>query len=185
MFQRERSLAMEDKDRLEGFGQHGERLRVESEVFGHAPGYASVGLRAVYAFRGACMHPYASGDAYMPVLRFGLFPAFRGGLHACMHCMHHSLIEDSGKGRKPLILMHTMHTRERNYVFSFIYKGFRAFSGLFLYASPDAYRCIHRGENNTLRYDFGGRALQYRKAGEPTPILQGIVRRNERNPAHG
>ena len=32
---------MEDKDRLEGFGQHGERLRVESEVFGHAPGHAS------------------------------------------------------------------------------------------------------------------------------------------------
>jgi len=27
--------------------------------------------------------------------------------------------------------MHTMHTRERNFVFSFIYKGFRAFSGLF------------------------------------------------------
>ena len=69
---------MEDKDRLEGFGQHGERLRVESEVFGHAPGYASVGLRAVYAFRGACMHPYASGDAYVFVLSFGLFPTFRG-----------------------------------------------------------------------------------------------------------
>ena len=106
-------------------------------------GMRPIGLRAVYAFRGACMHPYASGDAYMPVLRFGLFPAFRGGLHACMHCMHHSLIGDSGKGRKPLILMHTMHTRERNSVLSFIYKGFRAFSKLFLYASPDAYKCIH------------------------------------------
>ena len=33
------------------------------------------------------------------------------GPEACMHCMHQSLIEDSGKGRKPLILMHTMHTR--------------------------------------------------------------------------
>ena len=39
--------------------------------------------------------------------------------------------------------MHTMHTRERNSVFPFIYKGFRAFSKPFLYASPDAYRCIH------------------------------------------
>ena len=35
-------------------------------------------MRAAYAFRGACMHPYASGDAYVSVLRFGLFPAFRG-----------------------------------------------------------------------------------------------------------
>ena len=51
----------------------------------------------LYAFRFACMHPYASGDAYIFSFRFGLVPAFRGGLHACMHCMHHSLIGDSGK----------------------------------------------------------------------------------------
>ena len=69
------------------------------------------------------------------------------GPGACMHCMHHSLIEDSRKGKKPLILMHTMHTRERNFIFSFIYKGFRAFSGLFLYASRDAYKCIHANRN--------------------------------------
>ena len=97
----------------------------------------------LYAFRPGCMHPYASGDAYIFSFRFGLVPTFRGGLRTCMHCMHHSLIEDSRKGKKPLILMHTMHTRERNSVFSFIYKGFRAFSKPFLYASPDAYRCIH------------------------------------------
>ena len=126
-----------------GFGQHGKRLRVEYEVFGHAPGHASDRGGAVYACRPACMHPYASGDAYIFSFRFGLVPTFRGGLRTCMHCMHHSLIEDSRKGKKPLILMHTMHTRERNFIFSFIYKGFRAFSGLFLYASPDAYRCIH------------------------------------------
>ena len=45
-----------------------------------------------------------------------------------------------------------MHTRERNSVLSFIYKGFRAFSGLFLYASPDAYKCIH-----AYRTGLGGR----------------------------
>ena len=112
---------MEDKDRLEGFGQHGERLRVESEVFGHAPGYASVGLRAVYAFRPGCMHPYASGDAYTPVLRFGLFPAFRGGLHACMHCMHHSLIGDSGKRKEtPYIDAYNAYKRKELYFFLYL-----------------------------------------------------------------
>ena len=35
-------------------------------------------MRAAYAFRGACMHPYASGDAYIFSFRFGLFPTFRG-----------------------------------------------------------------------------------------------------------
>lgn len=34
--------------------------------------------RGAYAFRGACMHPYASGDAYIFSFRFGLFPTFRG-----------------------------------------------------------------------------------------------------------
>ena len=34
--------------------------------------------RAVYAFRPACMHPYASGDAYIFSFRFGLVPTFRG-----------------------------------------------------------------------------------------------------------
>ena len=33
---------------------------------------------AVYAFRPACMHPYASGDAYIFSSRFGLVPTFRG-----------------------------------------------------------------------------------------------------------
>ena len=32
----------------------------------------------LYAFRPGCMHPYASGDAYIFSFRFGLFPAFRG-----------------------------------------------------------------------------------------------------------
>ena len=50
--------------------------------------------------------------------------------------------------------MHTMHTRERNFIFSFIYKGFRAFSGLFLYASPDAYRCIHAYKTGRGLYDI-------------------------------
>ena len=46
----------------------------------HAPGYASPCVRswAVYAFRPACMHPYASGDAYVFSFRFGLVPTFRG-----------------------------------------------------------------------------------------------------------
>ena len=35
-------------------------------------------MRAVYAFRPACMHPYASGDAYIFPFRFGLVPTFRG-----------------------------------------------------------------------------------------------------------
>ena len=35
-------------------------------------------MRAVYAFRFACMHPYASGDAYVFSFRFGLVPTFRG-----------------------------------------------------------------------------------------------------------
>lgn len=47
--------------------------------------------------------------------------------------------------------MHTMHTRERNFIFSFIYKGFRAFSGLFCMhpeMHTDAYmhtNCLHHG----------------------------------------
>ena len=35
-------------------------------------------MRAVYAFRPGCMHPYASGDAYIFSFRFGLVPTFRG-----------------------------------------------------------------------------------------------------------
>lgn len=86
------------------------------------------------------MHP-GMHTSFLPVSAW--FQRSGDGPGTCMHCMHHSLIEDSRKGKKPLILMHTMHTREKNSVFSFIYKGFRAFSKPFLYASPDAYRCIH------------------------------------------
>ena len=89
------------------------------------------------------MHPYASGDAYIFSFRFGLVPTFRGGLRTCMHCMHHSLIGDSGKRKEtPYIDAYNAYKR-KEFFFSFIYKGFRAFSRLFLYASPDAYRCIH------------------------------------------
>ena len=45
-------------------------------------------MRAVYAFRPACIDPYASGDAYVFLPRFGLVPTFRGWSGACMHCMH-------------------------------------------------------------------------------------------------
>ena len=109
----------------------------------------------LYAFRPACMHPYASGDAYVFSFRFGLVPTFRGwsgGVYALYASFPYRGFEK--KGGKPLILMHTMHTRERNFIFSFIYKGFRAFSGLFLYASRDAYRCIHA-------YKTAGRTSQY------------------------
>ena len=41
-------------------------------------GHASDRGGAVYAFRFACMHPYASGDAYIFSFRFGLVPTFRG-----------------------------------------------------------------------------------------------------------
>lgn len=61
-------------------------------------------------------------------------------------------------------MMHTMHTRERNFIFSFIYKGFRAFSGLFLYASPDAYKCIHA-------YKTGRGTLRYCKVPRPSDAI--------------
>ena len=49
----------------------------------------------------------------------------------------------------------------------------------------DAYTHTKRAGKLYNIVKVGGEALHYCKAGEPTPILQGIVRRNERNPAHG
>ena len=78
-------------------------------------------MRAVYAFRPGCMHPYASGDAYIFSFRFGLFPTFRGGLHACMHCMHHSLIEDSGKRKEtPYIDAYNAYKIKELYFFLYL-----------------------------------------------------------------
>ena len=78
------------------------------------------------------------------------------GPGACMHCMHHSLIEDSRKRKEtPYIDAYNAYKR-KEFFFSFIYKGFRAFSKPFLYASPDAYRCIHA-------YKTAGRTSQCRK----------------------
>jgi hypothetical protein len=76
--------------------------------------------RAVYAFRPACMHPYASGDAYIFSFRFGLVPTFRGGLRTCMHCMHHSLIEDSRK-RKETPYIDAYNAYKRKEFSSFLY----------------------------------------------------------------
>ena len=56
--------------------------------------------------------------------------------------------------------MHTMHTRERNFIFSFIYKGFRAFFRAFFVCIPGCiqmHTCIQKGSG----------ALQYRKGGVP------------------
>ena len=78
-------------------------------------------MRAVYAFRFACMHPYASGDAYIFSFRFGLVPTFRGGLRTCMHCMHHSLIEDSRKGKEtPYIDAYNAYKRKEFYLSLYI-----------------------------------------------------------------
>ena len=85
------------------------------------PGRGDPLCGGVYAFRPACMHPYASGDAYVFSFRFGLFPTFRGGLHACMHCMHHSLIGDSGKRKEtPYIDAYNAYKRKELYFFLYI-----------------------------------------------------------------
>ena len=44
----------------------------------YASPVAAIPYAGLYAFRGACMHPYASGDAYIFSFRFGLVPTFRG-----------------------------------------------------------------------------------------------------------
>ena len=75
----------------------------------------------LYAFRPDCMHPYASGDAYIFSFRFGLVPTFRGGLRTCMHCMHHSLIEDSRKGKEtPYIDAYNAYKRKEFYLSLYI-----------------------------------------------------------------
>ena len=99
------------------------------------------------------MHP-GMHTFFLPVSAW--FQRSGDGPGACMHCMHHSLIGDSGKRKEtPYIDAYNAYKR-KEFFFSFIYKGFRAFSGLFLYASPDAYRCIHA-------YKTGRKTLQYCK----------------------
>lgn len=63
--------------RMPGFTSS--RRGVGSSVRFHSPPTRAANRMggAVYAFRPACMHPYASGDAYIFSSRFGLFPTFR------------------------------------------------------------------------------------------------------------
>ena len=89
----------------------------------HAPGYASPCVRS-----GPCMH---SGRAVCIRMHPGMHTSFLfvsawfqrsgGGPGACMHCMHHSLIEDSRKRKEtPYIDAYNAYKRKEFYFFLYI-----------------------------------------------------------------
>ena len=85
------------------------------------------------------------------------FQRSRSGPEACMHCMHHSPIEDSRKRKEtPYIDAYNAYKRKELFLFPLFIRVFGPFPKPFLYASPDAYKCIHA-------YETGRKTLQYCK----------------------
>ena len=114
-------------------------------------------MRAACAFRGACMHPYAWRDAYVSVSRFGLVPTFRGwsgGVYALYASIPYRRFE--GKEETPYIDAYNAYKRKELFLFPLFIRVFGPFPKPFLYASPDAYKCIHA-------YETGRKTLQYCK----------------------
>ena len=94
-------------------------------------------MRAACAFRGACMHPYASGNAYGFASRFGLFPTFpvrSGGVYALYASFPYRGFEK--KEGNPIYRCIQCIQEKGIILFSFIYKGFRAFSQAFSVCIP-------------------------------------------------
>ena len=83
--------------------------------------FAVYGHRAVYAFRPACMHPYASGDAYVFSFRFGLVPTFRewsGGVYALYASFPYRGFEK--REETPYIDAYNAYKRKELYFFLYI-----------------------------------------------------------------